>query len=422
MKEHKNIDRLFQEKFRDFEFSPPERIWSHVEKNIDLQSKSRSGFKWVWMGGVAVGLALLLFLNNEFNNSFQSPSNKEFTNINSKTQSLPKKANEKTNETESFNFLNFISFTRKTIFDTFKKDKKIVVEPKRNDNSISTVNAAQITGKAPEKTKGNFSIKNKNNSETTYGNGAFEFSNNKKSSIDLLSTDKRWSVSTVAAPVYLGGFEKENSSIDPLMNENLKQGKLSSAYGVQVAYQLNKRFSVQSGVHMVDFAYRTNNIDMSINSHISKFTNINYNKNSNLLSLNTDATFSHELNKSSNDSQKGDLIQVYGYIEIPLEAKYRLNSESDLGINLIGGFSTLLLNKNEVYVEVSDFTNKLGEATNLNSLNFSGNFGVELEYKVYKNINFNLVPMFKIQTQTLNDTNSFKPYSIGLYSGLNLRF
>jgi len=422
MKEHKNIDRLFQEKFRDFEFSPPERIWSHVEKNIDLQSKSRSGFKWVWMGGVAVGLALLLFLNNEFNNSFQSPSNKEFTNINSKTQSLPKKANEKTNETESFNFLNFISFTRKTIFDTFKKDKKIVVEPKRNDNSISTVNAAQITGKAPEKTKGNFSIKNKNNSETTYENGAFEFSNNKKSSIDLLSTDKRWSVSTVAAPVYLGGFEKENSSIDPLMNENLKQGKLSSAYGVQVAYQLNKRFSVQSGVHMVDFAYRTNNIDMSINSHISKFTNINYNKNSNLLSLNTDATFSHELNKSSNDSQKGDLIQVYGYIEIPLEAKYRLNSESDLGINLIGGFSTLLLNKNEVYVEVSDFTNKLGEATNLNSLNFSGNFGVELEYKVYKNINFNLVPMFKIQTQTLNDTNSFKPYSIGLYSGLNLRF
>jgi hypothetical protein len=204
------------------------------------------------------------------------------------------------------------------------------------------------------------------------------------------------------------------------MDANEKQGKISTAYGVQVAYQFNKRFSIQSGVHIVDFAYSTNDIYLTSNSPLSRFSNINYDDNSSL--TRTISTNSSTFSKSNGLTDKGNLTQVYGYIEIPLEAKYRLNADDDLGINIIGGFSTLLLNKNEIYVETSNFTNKVGEATNLNSLNFSGNLGVELEYKVYKNVNFNLVPMFKIQTHTLNNTNAFKPYSVGLYSGLNLRF
>jgi len=40
MKEKKNIDRLFQEKFKNFEAHPSDRVWAGIAQN---QKKLRSG-------------------------------------------------------------------------------------------------------------------------------------------------------------------------------------------------------------------------------------------------------------------------------------------------------------------------------------------------------------------------------------------
>ena len=86
-------------------------------------------------------------------------------------------------------------------------------------------------------------------------------------------------------------------------------------------------------------------------------------------------------------------------------------------------FSTLILNKNEIYVQTDEFSNKIGEASNLNDINLTGNFGIEFDYKLYKNIHFNLTPMIKVHANTFKkDTGGFDPYAIGVYSGLNFRF
>lgn len=34
MKNSKNIDRLFQEKFKDFEATPNEKIWKNIESSL----------------------------------------------------------------------------------------------------------------------------------------------------------------------------------------------------------------------------------------------------------------------------------------------------------------------------------------------------------------------------------------------------
>ena len=39
MKTHKNIDRLFQEKLKDFDVSPPKSAWSNIEKGIHGSNK-----------------------------------------------------------------------------------------------------------------------------------------------------------------------------------------------------------------------------------------------------------------------------------------------------------------------------------------------------------------------------------------------
>lgn len=422
MKDYKNIDRLFQEKFRDFESLPPERVWNHIENNMNPKPIASQRNTWVWFSGIAVGLTLLFVFNNPFN-SFITPTNDQNSVVeNEKPTTLqPQSETEATAEVD-FNLKNMLSvpihkgkssesFEKNAISTNSKTNLKFPIL--KSNNPFNEGNQANdlVLGKSNKK---DVLFSNKNHS------GTESLTETEPLSKSDANQDKGWSVSTVAAPVYLSSFNKDASALDSQMDANEKQGKISTAYGVQVAYQFNKRFSIQSGVHIVDFAYSTNDIYLTSNSPLSRFSNINYDDNSSL--VRTISTNSSTYSKSNGLTDKGNLTQVYGYIEIPLEAKYRLNADDDLGINIIGGFSTLLLNKNEIYVETSNFTNKVGEATNLNSLNFSGNLGVELEYKVYKNVNFNLVPMFKIQTHTLNNTNAFKPYSVGLYSGLNLRF
>ena len=49
MKENKNIERLFQEKFKDFEVSPPDFVWENIQEKLHPEEKKRSsnssGFK-----------------------------------------------------------------------------------------------------------------------------------------------------------------------------------------------------------------------------------------------------------------------------------------------------------------------------------------------------------------------------------------
>ena len=117
-----------------------------------------------------------------------------------------------------------------------------------------------------------------------------------------------------------------------------------------------------------------------------------------------------------------NLNQDMTFFEIPVELKYRL-SDKKVGFSLIGGFSTFFLSDNEVSYEFKGVNTILGEAANLNDVSYSANFGFGLDYKFTKNMSFNLDPTFKYQINTFNNTSgSFKPYFIGVYSGINIKF
>ena len=94
-----------------------------------------------------------------------------------------------------------------------------------------------------------------------------------------------------------------------------------------------------------------------------------------------------------------------------------------LGLNLVGGFSTLFLTGNSISMVSGNSVTDLGNANNLNSLNFSGNVGVDLDYKISSSWYLNVAPMFKYQFNTYSgNSGNFKPYYFGLYSGLNFKF
>lgn len=402
MKESKDIDRLFQEKFRDFEVNPPEKVWKSIDQKINLTSFKSQRPYWTWLSGIAVGLLLLFTLNNPLSDHKINIIPTLFDNdvTIDEPEIIPSVLDNKTDVIEkNVTSQQPVSKKPKTLDHPIKQNKVRFKLTKTLDELVydDTKEPFWIaTNELPvffiEETNDNY----------------FQSENHKTKTQNI----NRWSISTIAAPIFLSGFQSNLDEEEIVENQETQKGKVSVSYGVQFAYQLSKRFSLQSGVHRVDFAYNDNDI-----AQLDDNT---------MLQMSKSKAMDVQSLKSVTDKTDTEdkITQIYGYVEIPLEAKYRLNNEGNFGVNLIGGFSTLLLNKNELYIETSSgIFEEPGVENKFNSLNFSGNFGVELEYKVYKNVNFNLIPMFKVQTHTLNSENSlYTPYSLGLYSGLNLRF
>ena len=195
---------------------------------------------------------------------------------------------------------------------------------------------------------------------------------------------------------------------------------------MKIGYRLNDKLTLQSGVSKIDVGYKIGNVFINPTSQLEgKLTNVNYTNTATILNVNAKSFIDDVfLETNSNSALTGELNQSFGYIEIPLELKYTLtNTSKKLGVNLIGGLSTLLLNKNEVFVSTSEFSSNLGEANNLNKVNFSGNIGFDIDYKINKKIYINVAPMLKIHTKTFsNSGNNFEPYLFGVYTGINYRF
>ena len=65
MSERKNIDQLFQEKFKDFEASPSEEVWVNIEAKLDEKKKRRViPFWWKLSGAAAILLIGFLILKS----------------------------------------------------------------------------------------------------------------------------------------------------------------------------------------------------------------------------------------------------------------------------------------------------------------------------------------------------------------------
>ncbi|HEY0090988.1 MAG TPA: hypothetical protein VGB43_00755, partial [Flavobacterium sp.] len=63
MTERKNIDRLFQEKFKDFEVDPPEQAWENIEAELQKKERKRRVIPlWFRLGGIAAALIIGIFI------------------------------------------------------------------------------------------------------------------------------------------------------------------------------------------------------------------------------------------------------------------------------------------------------------------------------------------------------------------------
>ncbi len=478
MKELKNIDRLFQEKFKDFEAQPGDHVWEAIAAR-EKQKRRRVIPLWLKLSGAAAVLALLLLAGNfVFNNQDattpklveeeiperndhiqkQSPATPEaVANENATETGLEKSSavesgdNSRLTQTDSKpdkalptktgsglkqkNESVALSQSEKTPQANQSKDSEAAIaqaETRKNDipqdaeNNNGNAVAAQETENA---------VSEENQAKIEDPDELLRLANEKEAIADTDEKENpdeksnRWGIAPVVAPVYYGDFG--GSGIDPQFADNTKRGDVNFSYGLQISYALTKKLSLRAGVNRVDLGYRTEEVAFSPSIQASALRSIDYKKNASQVQVSSfrnnmvsaPDTEANEFAASSFISTPSTLRQQLGYIEVPLEAEYSL-IDKRFGFQLIGGFSTLFLNNNSIILEEgSSFSSELGSSNSLNNTSFSTNIGLGFDYRITPSIEFNLEPMFKYQLNAYtNGVSDFKPYYMGLYTGINLKF
>ncbi|WP_431133183.1 hypothetical protein [Psychroserpens mesophilus] len=238
----------------------------------------------------------------------------------------------------------------------------------------------------------------------------------------------RWSVSPSVAPIYFSSLG-QGSPLDNQFVENTKESEINMSYGINGSYAVNKKFKIRAGINKVQLGYKTNDVLIFENTNPvargrRQIANVNL----------TDSMSQHSIYSARNfkfdnapatlfTKELGSLDQQLGFIEVPIEIEYNV-IERKIGLNLIGGFSTLFLSENDVYAVLNDGNRtRLGEASNIKDLSYTANFGIGIDYNFSKQFQFNIEPTFKYQINTFNNTSGdFKPFFIGVYTGLSFKF
>lgn len=547
MKDHKNIERLFQEKFKDFEAIPPQESWNIIASRLNEKKKKKRIIPiWFQLSGIAASFIIIgaLIWNFQSNQNTNSPNNSNETvvvgvdNSNSKD----KKSNTDFNNNETLrpeknienSENNTIKFDSKRI--DFEKSNPIVISNEKSNirykdkknNSFESKNTLDTKNKkrypnynnkesnheivANSKAKRNKSSKknlfletdliattkknknsklNPNHNTTTSKNGLINsdkinsffdktetntnyvntsndsLANQTKDTItavlalseNIITNDSmlvaeispeinpleellkekeagknevekekekrnRWAVSTNASPVYFNSIS-EGSSLDSQFSKNSKEFETTMSYGIGAVYQISNKFSFKTGVNTLTFNYNTDNVlfNTRLNSVTNNIKTLDRNSNSENLAfsaINSKSDLGDALILLT--ESKGSIKQELSYVEVPLELSYKI-LDKKFGIDLIGGVSTLFLNANSISLISDGMEMNIGKANNLNDIHFSSNVGLGFKYNFWKSFNANFQPMFKYQINTFSENSgNFKPYFIGLYTGVSFSF
>ena len=549
MKEQKNIERLFQEKFKDFEATPPQGSWDIIASRLNEKKKKKRVIPfWFQLSGIAASLiivgTLILNYQSEQDNLIQDNTNtivsedaKNKTNndnnisntgiknsriTSSESNELNQKTSEKNKFEENINQnkinTNSITKTKNAVVSGSKENKKTnstissftnsngnivdnnkgnkVSKNKKNtakNNAITTSNDELIGNEnvfnnsndkslvIDQKKKSIDQTNNKNinsdkivaffeidNKETTLTNNTNnDLKENNGSNIIVASTEiitkdstlvakiaeeknpleellaekkegknedekekekrSKWAISSNAAPVYFNSIA-EGSSLDQQFKSNAKNYSTTLSYGIGGSYMVSNKVSIRTGINNINLSYSTNDViyQTKLNSTINNnVPTISRNSNGSNVTFSSKNNIQNTLNGDVENvtiNNSGSIKQDLSYIEVPIELSYKL-VDKKFGIEIIGGMSTLFLNNNTVSLVTDGMEMNVGKANNLNNIHFSSNVGLGFKYSFWKNFNANFQPMFKYQINTFSENSgNFKPYFIGLYSGISFSF
>ena len=486
MKEKKNIDRLYQEKFKDFESTPKEKVWKNIAASLDKKEKNRPLIIPLWfkIGGVAAVLAIilasLLFTNTQNPVSNETPivqeenenkkdatTNSSHTNAESDIAEEGKKgvkANDYDSEDESFAGNSKNTQIANSSTDKSDQEQKSLKNKEEksgeNETRIASSFAENITGiKEREKSKdfnealipgvsrdasGLIAINKNENQDSIAENLDKSITEQEKAMVDLQKKElkdkedseeekpeeskiRKFRIGTFAAPVYYTNLGSGNE-ISTQFNSNSSSSQVNLAYGVNIAYVISEKLKIRTGISKLNMSYSIKDVAFSPTAIAEQIENISPNED-NVIIRNNSPTEAFALPTNNGDNNSlSTAIFTPGEINQQfgfIEVPLEIEYtliDSKFALNLIGGASSLFLDENSIDLISGNTTTNLGKASNINNTSFSTNVGLGIHYRLTDKFSLNLEPIFKYQLNTFNNVENVNPLNIGVYSGLSIQF
>ena len=421
----KDIDKLFKDKFKEYKATAPTEAWPIIQAKL----KMIRNFRLLYMFSILSVLSLISFMlfSTHTENTLSKPLHKNTSlkndvilkvkevkevdvNNDKLPMSKPQENSKKLYATIATKkeSKNNTPLEKTTFFDKKFKDTVIEKQVKKIDSLVNNLDNLVEDLKNDLKKEKKKLLKKKDSIEVE------KFNKEKR---------RRWNVIPVFGILNSGRLSKNVTTLgttravtypDKYFDDNKSSGLIASTYGFNVVFRATNRISIQTGIFSKELRFLTEDLFLSEFIPDVNPTNIIYNPGVEVRFSNT---------PEIGGSESASLAQTIVYLEMPFELKYRMFGSLKFNTNIIGGFSFLYLNKNEIRAKTNTSSRKIGKASNLLTTSTSLNIGLDIEYHLSKRLVFNSAVMYKKHYNTYKDfNNEYSPYNVGMHVGIGYKF
>ena len=437
------IDLVFRNGLKDYEESPPPEVWENVKIVIDRKKKYMFFLRSAASIAIIVSIGILAYMWGHETSKENFSANVAAINepvISPADVVIPPAIVQEKTETTVVAVINQ------------KKEIETVVAPvadnlcvpddtyaENSDVDISSEILVAETELIPE-IQETLEI----NYDNIFSSEFQTFAYNNIYENDANVEDSRWSIMAMASPLYQSQFTTSSNELSrQIMNSD--QGRSSYSGGVGVAYKINKRLSLQSGVYYLAMGQELGGVDA-----YGGFQQVNPTKGTDNFEVLTsngtvhvnnpdiylgsdnlpdrvvvkDNIYAPEFfdpNKAGLNYLSNSIFGDLSYLELPMILRYKA-IDRKLGFSILGGMSYNFLVGNSVYAIGDGGKEFVGTIRGLYTL--SSSLGMGMEYKLSRNFSFNVEPTLKyfLNTSNSNGIVGLHTYSFGVFSGMSYKF
>ncbi len=464
-----NTDKIFREKLKGFSEEPPAFVWDNIQANLSGQQRRK---RMVWYSWSAVAALLVLafvagwYFNESTEKQFprvaetekvQPEENRQVRELAASDAGHEKVDVQRSSQTGDSDRLPAGVTEKETApqkpeenilgSETIEENRMLAlanldfIKPIESDEIKLVTGTEQVTVKTeksqPAPAEEVFSWEQKVIHENSRQFSAFQKDNT------------GWKFGLNVSPGYSSYSASHGSAYASNMTWEADDGNANLSGGISVQYKTGKRISIESGVYYAQNGQKTGSspqpfgnraeMDYTFAPADKNYFNTAVTLSENRMAMNSTAgiiefegvpkgaEIAANLETSGRYSNSlltsGELAQVFDFVEIPLYLRYLL-IDRKMDVELVGGVNAGLVVGNNAYIDNEFGVQNIGKTRDISPVNISGTVGVGLIYALGKNLSVAVEPRVNYYLNSINQNPEvdFRPYRIGVYTGLYYEF
>ncbi|MBW6535388.1 MAG: outer membrane beta-barrel protein [Mariniphaga sp.] len=470
------MDKIFREKLENFSEEPPAFVWDNIQANLSGQ-KRRKRQAWYSWSAVAALLLLAFIAGWYFNESSDRVIPQvakteqvipvENNNAEEKITSVTEKENTETEQESLKNDIFLADANRKETTPQWPEESKFDSETEEENVSgieipdgNETVTLAGLSIIPPKETadieweEGEPNLMQKEKIRVESAKGIFSWEQrviheNAQHFSSAAKENRGWKLGMNVSPGYSSYSAKHGSVYASNMTYEANEGNANLSGGLSVQYKTGKRISIESGVYYAQNGQQTGSspqfygnrsqMDYAFAPADKNYFNTAVSLSGSQMAMNSTAGIIEfkGLPKGAEIAANlesagmygnslltsGELSQVFDFVEIPLYLRFLL-IDRKMDVELVGGVNAGLVVGNNAFIDNEFGVQNIGKTRDISPVNVSGTVGVGLSYVLGKNLSVAVEPRINYYLNSINRNPEvdFRPYRIGVYTGLYYEF